>query len=60
MTVVRSLPMCLIVLPLEGAPKVVYDATSDSEMRRLSDWIREHPRIARLIADALDEEVTGL
>lgn len=45
-------PRVVVVIALEERLRVVVDAVTSGEQDRLTDWIRNHPRLADLIAEA--------
>jgi hypothetical protein len=47
-------PGVMIFLPLEGAPRLWVDALTDSEERRLWDWIGGRDDLVVLVARALE------
>jgi len=47
-------PALIVVLPLEGKPRVLVDAQNNAEEARLRDWIHAHDDVVALIASALD------
>ncbi len=49
MSVPSGAPALLIVLPVEGSPKVIPAVVNESEFDRLADWIDANPdRLALL------------
>lgn len=49
-----SPPSLLIVLPMEGRPRVLTDALTEGEEDRLLAWIERHTAYRELVDDALD------
>jgi hypothetical protein len=49
-----SAPSLILVVPLEGRPRVVVDALCEAEELRLNDWVRANEDIAALVAHALE------
>jgi hypothetical protein len=47
-----SAPSLIIVLELEAAPRLLFDVASESEEKRLTDWIEAHPALLDLAARA--------
>jgi hypothetical protein len=42
-------PAVVIRLELESSPRVCYDVMSESEQRRLSDWINCKPELLEIV-----------
>jgi len=49
-----SAPAAIIRIPLEGRPSVRYEASSEGEQLRLTDWLSANDDLAALVARALD------
>ena len=49
-----SEPGIVIRLPLEGRPQVRFDVLSESEERRLADWLRSRQELAELVDHAVE------
>jgi hypothetical protein len=47
-------PSVVIVVPLEGAPRVICDYLDDGAERRMLDWLEQRPELLALIRDALE------
>ena len=47
-------PALIVVLPLEGRPKVIACWGSDAEERRLADWLDSQPALGELVERALE------
>lgn len=46
-------PRLTIILQLEERPRVVEDALTESESRRLEDWVKSQPELLKLVRYAL-------
>ena len=49
-----SEPSIVIRLPLEGRPQVRLDVLTESEERRLADWLAEHDDLRGLLEHACE------
>lgn len=49
-----STPAVRITVPIEGAPQVQFDALGLEDEQALEAWVFSHPRLAFLVADALE------
>lgn len=60
-----SVPALVLVVPLEGAPRLHFDALDDRERLRLDDWLTTSPMLVRAAAELvglferLDDERDG-
>jgi hypothetical protein len=46
-------PAVVIRFELEAAPKVMFECLSESEEKRLRDWLNAHPELAELLLRTL-------
>jgi hypothetical protein len=47
-------PSLAIVLELEAAPRLIFDCLSESEEKRLKDWLWAHSELLALAVRALE------